>query len=278
VNELDEFDGQPVGAVSAFSIDTNGKLKLLIQRPSMGKGPCYAALDREGRNLLVANYRSGSVAVIPVGRDGKLGEATEVVQHCGKSVHPERQNGPNPHCAVPDPANRYVFVCDLGLDKIMAYRFDSENGKLAPHDPAFIAMPLGSGPRHSAPDHATGVSPRRPIRIRHQRAELHHHRFRLRRRRRNLEGSSKRFDAAGLLGGPEHGGGDRHSPSGKYLFTSNRGHSGGLGGMLETGRSLDYLYAGDDNRRLCSLYLSIMDRMGVKLDHFGDAETRLRDL
>jgi len=54
--------------------------------------------------------------------------------------------------------------------------------------------------------------------------------------------------------------------------------AGGLGGSLETGRSLDYLYAGDDNRRLCSLYLSLMDRMGVKLDSFGDATTRLASL
>ncbi len=54
--------------------------------------------------------------------------------------------------------------------------------------------------------------------------------------------------------------------------------AGGLGGALETGRSLDYLYAGDDNRKLCSLYLSIMDRMGVTLEHFGDAETRLEGL
>jgi hypothetical protein len=53
---------------------------------------------------------------------------------------------------------------------------------------------------------------------------------------------------------------------------------GGLGGTLETGRSLDYLYAGDDNRKLCSLYLGIMDRMGVKLDNFGDADTRLAKL
>jgi Protein of unknown function (DUF1552) len=54
--------------------------------------------------------------------------------------------------------------------------------------------------------------------------------------------------------------------------------AGGLGGSLETGRSLDYLSAGDDNRKLCSLYLSIMDRMGVTLDRFGDAETRLQGL
>jgi len=54
--------------------------------------------------------------------------------------------------------------------------------------------------------------------------------------------------------------------------------AGGLGGALETGRSLDYLYAGDENRKVCSLYLSLMDRMGVALDRFGDASTRLANL
>ena len=54
--------------------------------------------------------------------------------------------------------------------------------------------------------------------------------------------------------------------------------AGGLGGTLETGRALDYLYAGDENRKLCSLYLGIMDRMGVKLDAFGDATERLKAL
>jgi hypothetical protein len=54
--------------------------------------------------------------------------------------------------------------------------------------------------------------------------------------------------------------------------------AGGLGGTLETGRTLEYLYAGDDNRKLCSLYLSLMDRMGVRLDRFGDSETRLAGL
>jgi hypothetical protein len=54
--------------------------------------------------------------------------------------------------------------------------------------------------------------------------------------------------------------------------------AGGLGGALQTGRSLEYLHAGDDNRRLCSLYLGIMDRMGVELDRFGDADTRLAGL
>jgi hypothetical protein len=54
--------------------------------------------------------------------------------------------------------------------------------------------------------------------------------------------------------------------------------AGGLGGTLQTGRTLDYTKESDDNRKLCSLFLSIMDRMNVKLDHFGDANTRLANV
>lgn len=149
VNELGEFEGKPTGAVSAFSIHPEtGKLTLLNQRPAMGTGPCHLVLDKGHRNVLVANYGSGSVAVLPVGTDGRLGAATDVVQHVGSSVNPERQKGPHAHCVTLDPANRFVFVCDLGLDKVLIYRFDAQNGKLTPNDPPFARLKPGAGPRH----------------------------------------------------------------------------------------------------------------------------------
>jgi len=149
VNEIDEFDGRPTGAVSAFSIDrTSGTLTLLNQRPSMGTGPCHLVLDKGNRNVLVANYGSGSVAVLPVGSDGRLGAATAAVQHSGKSIHPDRQKGPHAHCMTLDPANRFAFACDLGLDKVLSYRFDARQGKLTPNDPAFVSTRPGAGPRH----------------------------------------------------------------------------------------------------------------------------------
>jgi 6-phosphogluconolactonase len=151
VNEIDNFEGKPSGAVSAFAIDpATGKLTLINQRPSMGTGPCHLVLDKDGKNLLVANYNNGSVAVLPVAADGKLGEATSVIQHSGKSVNPERQKGPHAHCVTLDPANRFAFVCDLGLDQVLAYRFDPAQGKLTPAEPAFIATKPGAGPRHMA--------------------------------------------------------------------------------------------------------------------------------
>lgn len=149
VNEIDEFDGKPTGAVSAFSIDrATGRLTLLNQRPSMGTGPCHLVLDKEKRNVLVANYGSGSVAVLPVGSDGRLGTASSVVQHSGKSIHPQRQTGPHAHCMTLDPANHFAFVCDLGLDKILTYRFDAQRGRLTPGEPSFTSIKPGAGPRH----------------------------------------------------------------------------------------------------------------------------------
>jgi 6-phosphogluconolactonase len=149
VNEVNQFEGRSSGAVSAFSIDpATGKLALINQRPSMGTGPCHVVLDGEGRHVLVANYDSGSVAVLPVAADGRLGEPSSVVQHRGRSVNPERQQGPHAHGVTLDPANRFAFVCDLGLDRILAYRFDAQAGKLTPADPAFAAVKPGAGPRH----------------------------------------------------------------------------------------------------------------------------------
>ena len=151
VNEVDQFEGKPGGAVSAFSADpATGKLTLLNQRPSMGAGPCHLALDQDGRYLMVANYNGGSVAVLPVAADGRLGAATDFVQHRGKSVNPDRQAGPHAHCVTFDPGNRFVFVCDLGLDRVLTYRFDAQQGKLTPGEPAFTAAKAGAGPRHMA--------------------------------------------------------------------------------------------------------------------------------
>jgi 6-phosphogluconolactonase len=149
VNEIDTFEGKASGAVSAFSIDpSTGKLTLLNRRPSMGTGPCHLVLDKENRYLLVANYGGGSVVVLPVGLDGRLGEATSFIQHTGKSIDPKRQLGPHAHCVTMDPSNRFAFVCDLGLDKVMTYKFDAQQGKLTPADPAFTSIKPGAGPRH----------------------------------------------------------------------------------------------------------------------------------
>jgi 6-phosphogluconolactonase len=148
VSEVADAGGKPTGGVSAFAVEpATGKLKLLNQQSSQGAGPCHLALDQTGKYLLVANDKGGSVAVLPVGPDGKLGEATDVKQHSGSSVHPERQKEPHPSGAAFSPDNKFAFVCDVGLDKIFVYRFDAESGKLTPHEQAFTPTKPGAGPR-----------------------------------------------------------------------------------------------------------------------------------
>ena len=151
VNELGEYNGKPGGAVSAFAIDARaGKLTLLNQQSSGGGGPCHLVVDKAGRNVLVANYGGGSVAVLPIQEGGRLGEATAFIQHTGSSVNPRRQKEPHAHSINLDTANRFAFAADLGLDRILVYRFDAAKGTLTPNEPPFAIVAPGAGPRHFA--------------------------------------------------------------------------------------------------------------------------------
>ncbi len=148
VNELEKYNGQPTGAVSAFAIHPKtGKLTLLNQLSSRGEDPAHVTLDRTGKYVLVANYTTGSVAVYPILKDGRLGEASSFVQHKGHSVNPERQEGPHAHAIALSPDNRFAIVADLGLDELLVYRFDAANGTLGAK-PQIVHTSPGAGPRH----------------------------------------------------------------------------------------------------------------------------------
>jgi 6-phosphogluconolactonase len=138
--------------VSAFAIDPSGKLTLLNQLPSLGEDPCYLAFDRTGKFLFVANYTSGNVSVFPILADGKLGEHTALQQDSGTlGPNKERQDGPHAHFIAPSQHNRFVYVSDLGLDRILVYKFDSPKGTLAPVPENYAAkLQPGTGPRHVA--------------------------------------------------------------------------------------------------------------------------------
>ncbi|MEI6564373.1 MAG: lactonase family protein [bacterium] len=137
------------GAVSAFAIDPGTKkLTLLNKAPSGGKGPCHLSISRDGRTLLVANYASGSVASLPIMHDGSLAMPVSVMQHTGSSVNPQRQKEPHAHSVNLSPDNRFAYVADLGIDKLMIYKLDSESSKLRRNDPPWIPIKPGAGPRH----------------------------------------------------------------------------------------------------------------------------------
>ena len=146
VNEFKEFEGTASGAVSAFSLNSDsGELTFLNMQPSHGTDPCHLTVDRTGRYVLVANFASGSVSVYPVQTDGSLGEASDVVQHEGSSIDPVRQRGPHAHAVTLDNQGRFVYVPDLGLDQVIIYELDTEQGRLKPA--GAVDVEPGAGPR-----------------------------------------------------------------------------------------------------------------------------------
>lgn len=208
------------GRVFAYAIDkATGDLTLLNDASTGGAGPCHVNVDHAGRHVLVANYGSGSASVIPIGADGKLAEPSGFVQHEGSSVNPSRQKEPHAHSVNLSPDDRFVFVADLGIDKIMIYKLDVQTGKIVANDPPFAQTKPGAGPRHFAfhPDgkHAYVIN--------------------------ELDGTIVAFAydaAAGALREiqtvptlpKEYTGGSwcaevRVHPSGKFLYGSNRGHN-----------------------------------------------------
>jgi 6-phosphogluconolactonase (cycloisomerase 2 family) len=160
-NETDRAADSGEGTVSAFAIDPeDGQLKLLNTVRSGGAGPTYVSLHPAGRFLLAANYFGGSVAVLPILSDGRLGEATDVKVDAG-TIGPTRATHAPPgtfafsghdrthaHMIQADPSGRFVLHADLGLDRIFVWQFDERAGVLTPNDPPGVSLPPGDGPRH----------------------------------------------------------------------------------------------------------------------------------
>lgn len=140
--------------VSAFSLDAkSGKLTLLNQLPALGEDPCYLSFDETGKYLFVANYTSGNVVVFPILPDGKLGRYTANVKDKG-TLGPNKERQENPHAHWVGALGNAVFVADLGLDRVLVYRFFPANGRLDPapgpndQHPFDLELSPGTGPRH----------------------------------------------------------------------------------------------------------------------------------
>ena len=205
VHELERPELRPGASVRAFAADPSGKLVLLNQRFTMGVGPCHLALDGQRRNLLVAN-RGGSVAVLPIAADGKLGEASDLQA---------RPKGGRPSGVAFDVASRFAFVCDPGLDQVGRYRFDAATGKLAPLSPTAVK----AGPRHLVfrPDgrFAYAVSEKSSTVTAFAYAPA--------------EGTLTELQQVSTVppyyDGPNAPGEVAVHPNGKFLYVSNRGHN-----------------------------------------------------
>ena len=160
-NETDRVGPGKHGSVTAFAIDrATGALEPLNTVSSGGAGPTYVSLHPSGKHLFVANYFGGSVAVLPILADGRLGAASDVEEDAGEIGPTKAENAPpgsfafsghdrtHAHQILPSPDGRHVLHVDLGLDRIFVWTFDAAQGKLVANAPHFVAFPPGDGPRH----------------------------------------------------------------------------------------------------------------------------------
>ncbi len=208
------------GAVMAYRIDSaTGKLTALNRQPSGGDTPCHVVMDKTGHSLIVANYGGGSITAFPVSSDGSLGVAASFIQHHGASVNPQRQKGPHAHGTAFDRDNHLAWVADLGLDQVLGYPIDPTTAKMSTEAVATAQLPPGSGPRHVAF---------------HPRAHFFYVLGELDSKVSLFEPQSPRetlqpIQTISAL--PEDFHGESYAaelefhPSGKFLYTSNRGHN-----------------------------------------------------
>ncbi len=146
---ISNADGKQEPVVSAYSIDVKtGMLSFLNRQPIPGRGTCHINVDKTGKYVLTANYSDGNVSMFPVLADGGLDKMSDFVQHTGSGPNEKRQKAAHAHSINISPDNKYAYAADLGIDKVMIYKLDLENGKLVPNEPPFAKVAPGAGPRH----------------------------------------------------------------------------------------------------------------------------------
>ncbi|KPW33391.1 Uncharacterized protein ALO87_01156 [Pseudomonas syringae pv. apii] len=223
VNENGPGQKDVVGKVSSFAIDPKTRqITPINQVQSRGEEPTHSSLSYDGRYLFVANYAvnpdpGGALTVVPVGKDGTLSEAVQVLPlGPGSKVNSERQLSSHVHLAVPTPDNKYVVSADLGADKLFVYRYDANQAKpLQPAKVPTVQLPGGSGPRHTLFS-ADGKHAWLVLEMTAQVAVFDYH-----------DGGFKQTQLVDMKNkGVEekNGGGALHtSPDGKFLYVTNRG-------------------------------------------------------
>ena len=143
------------GSISAYGIDATGRLSGLNHKSSYGDGPCHVTVDKSGRFVFVSHYNDGNLTILSLFKDGTLANVSDAKKYSGNSINQERQESPHIHASVLSHDNRFLYVTDLGTDKVYIYEFDQEKGTLQPGSTPEISVIAGSGPRHLA-FHPTG--------------------------------------------------------------------------------------------------------------------------
>ena len=204
------------GGVAAFSIDqTTDNLKLLNYEITEGTSSCHVILDKKNNYLFSSDYHSGTIEVYPINKDGSLSPACSKIIHEGAGPNSERQTMPHVHSSILTPDEKYLFVMDLGTDKLVVYTFD--DGILSKSSE--LALKPGSGPRHMA-FHPNGSFAYILTELSSEVLVLGYS---------EADCSLKELQYISLLPagykGENLGSAIHMSPSGDYLYASNRGHN-----------------------------------------------------
>ena len=136
-------------SIRGFTMDPqSGKLSLINEQPTGGKGPCHVDISPDGKRVVASNYSSGSIGVVAVDETGALGESVAFFQHKGSSANTSRQEGPHAHSANFGPMGKYFVAADLGTDELRIYQYDQQSGQVLPHHHPVTSTAPGAGPRH----------------------------------------------------------------------------------------------------------------------------------
>ncbi len=140
--------GPSIGGMSGFRISPSGDLTLINTVSASGADFVHLALDRTEQCLITANYGQGSILSSKIAPDGHLSDWVTQIQLTGHGPNPTRQQGPRAHGVAVSPNNRFVYVNDLGTDRIFIYKLNTATAELTPNDPPFFTAAAGAGPRH----------------------------------------------------------------------------------------------------------------------------------
>ena len=143
-------EGPDHGAIASYRIAGDGGLSLIDRFETGGSGTCHLTLSPDGCYVYAANYSSGSLFGVEVDSEGRFGRQTAFIQHQGSGPYPNRQQGPHAHFVSFLPDGQHLLCCDLGIDRVLAYRYHPADGSLTPDETRDIILPAGEGPRHFA--------------------------------------------------------------------------------------------------------------------------------
>jgi len=218
VNEVSTFDGKRSGGVTAFALDVQGgKLTRLNQQPSGDTGPCHLTVDATGKYVLVAHYGGGSTSVLPIKDDGSIGAVVSQIKHKGSSITP-RQKAPHAHAIHVGPNNKFAFAPDLGIDKVLVFKFNEKTGQIQETKFGGANVDPGSGPRHFG-FHPNG---KYAYVINEIKQTVTAFAYRAKR------GKLRTLQTISTVPGPIKGNSTAEilvHPNGKFLYGSNRGHN-----------------------------------------------------